>query len=229
MSDLTQIFGGAPFDPQTVEPAKEWEPVPPGLHPVLIRKAFMKPTKAGTGNYLQVEMDIVDGPAKGRKLIDRLNLDNPNKEAVTIAAKTLSALCRATEIIALSTDDQFVNQTTIALVKVDKENQNGITTYLTPQKAAEYTAKKASTPTIAGPPPATRVTPVQQPVQPPPVQQAVVQQPIQQPVVQPVQQPPAANPFGNPAATPSAQVGPPAAGDSQQTAPAGQPIWMQGK
>lgn len=261
MSDLTKIFGGVPFDPQSVEPAKEWEPVPPGLHPVLIRRAFMKRTKAGTGSYLQVEMDIVDGPAKGHKLVDRLNLDNPSEKAARIAAGTLSAICHSTGLVALSTEEQLINLTTIALVKIDKENQNDITTYLNQQQAAEYTAKKAGTPTIVGPPPATRVTPVQQvaPVQPPvqqvvqpsiqqqPVQQVVqplvqpiqqpVQQSVQQPLVQPVVQPvvqqqpvqQAAAVYGIPPATPGIQTGPPVAGDNQQLAPAGQPIWLQGK
>ena len=39
---------------------------------------------------------MLDGPYKGRKLFDRLNLVNANPVTVEIAQRTLSAICHAT-------------------------------------------------------------------------------------------------------------------------------------
>ena len=39
---------------------------------------------------------MLDGPYKGRKLFDRLNLVNANPQTVEIAQRTLSAICHAT-------------------------------------------------------------------------------------------------------------------------------------
>ena len=64
-----------------------------------------KPTKAGTGSYMQLTVEIIDGQHSGRKLIDRLNLNNPNKVAVDIAQRTLSSICRATGVMT-PTDSQ---------------------------------------------------------------------------------------------------------------------------
>ena len=43
-------------------------------------------SQAGTGSYLNLTFEILDGNYKGRKVWSRLNLDNPNQQAVQIAA-----------------------------------------------------------------------------------------------------------------------------------------------
>jgi hypothetical protein len=58
-----------------------------------------KATKAGTGSYLKLEIDIVEGPHKGRKLFDNLNLENQNKQAEDIAKATLANICRAVGVL----------------------------------------------------------------------------------------------------------------------------------
>jgi len=55
----------------------------------------MKPTKDGTGQYLECEFSVLDGPHKGRRLWTRLNLVNKNKQAVDIAERELAAICKA--------------------------------------------------------------------------------------------------------------------------------------
>jgi hypothetical protein len=59
----------------------------------------MKPTKAGDGEYLKLEIQIIDGPAKGRKIWHNLNLQNKNPTAVNIAKAELSAICRAVNVL----------------------------------------------------------------------------------------------------------------------------------
>lgn len=87
------------FDASTVEPTTPIEPVPAGKYAVMITESEMKPTKAGNGNYLQLTFEIIEGEYKGRLLWARLNLDNPNAQAVAIARAELSAICRAVGVM----------------------------------------------------------------------------------------------------------------------------------
>ena len=83
------------FNAATIEPAATYEPLPAGNYSAVIVESEEKPTKAMTGSYLQLGLEIVEGQYAGRKLIDRLNLNNPNQIAVDIAQRTLSAICHA--------------------------------------------------------------------------------------------------------------------------------------
>ena len=83
------------FDANTVEPNDSFDPLPNGDYLCIITASEMKPTKAGDGAYLEVELQVLDGPHQGRKLWDRLNLNNANETAVRIARGALSSICRA--------------------------------------------------------------------------------------------------------------------------------------
>ena len=87
------------FDATTVEPTTPIEPVPAGKYVAMITESEMKPTKAGTGQYLQLAFEVLEGDFKGRLLWARLNLDNPNAQAVAIARAELSAVCRAVGVM----------------------------------------------------------------------------------------------------------------------------------
>ena len=87
------------FDAQTVEPNDSFDPIPNGDYLCIITTSEMKPTKAGDGAYLELELQVIDGQYQGRKLWDRLNLNNANDTAVRIARGTLSAICRAVGVL----------------------------------------------------------------------------------------------------------------------------------
>ena len=83
------------FNADNIEPNTAFEPLPAGWYKAVITESEEKPTKAMTGSYLQLRIEVIDGPHKGRLVFDRLNLNNPNSTAVDIAQRTLSAICRA--------------------------------------------------------------------------------------------------------------------------------------
>ena len=83
------------FDAQSVEPTASYEPIPAGWYKAAFTESVEKPTKAQTGSYLQLTAEIIEGEHQGRKLIERLNLKNPNSTAVEIAQRTLSGICRS--------------------------------------------------------------------------------------------------------------------------------------
>lgn len=84
------------FNAAGVKPNTALEAIPTGIYPVMITSSEEKPTKAGTGSYIQIEMTIQGGEFAGRKVFDRLNTRNPNQQAVDIAYATLSAICHVT-------------------------------------------------------------------------------------------------------------------------------------
>lgn len=102
---------GAPlnFNAANVAPDEGRMTVPPGWYNTVISKSEMKPTSTGNGSYLQLELTILDGEHKGRKLFDRMNLNNPSATAVEIAQKRLSAYCHATNVINVSNSMQLHN------------------------------------------------------------------------------------------------------------------------
>ena len=98
---------GHTFDASTVEPTTPFEVFPPGKYLVQLVASEMRPTKDGTGQYLLLELDVLEGPYAGRKLFDRLNLVNANPDTVLMAQRTLSALCRAAGKMQVSNSEQL--------------------------------------------------------------------------------------------------------------------------
>ena len=87
------------FNAADVEPTAEYTPLPAGWYKAVFTASEEKPTKAQTGSYLQLTAEIIEGEHQGRKLIERLNLNNPNSTAVEIAQRTLSGICRAVGVM----------------------------------------------------------------------------------------------------------------------------------
>jgi hypothetical protein len=151
------------FDANNVEPSAPRELLPPGEYIVQIVESEMADTKNGSGQMLKLTMDIVDGQHTGRKLWDRLNLVNPNAQAVEIAQRTLSAICHATGQLQVHDSEQLHFKPMVAVVKVKpagldkqgvhREAQNEVGGY----KAAGGTQRPAAPPQrTAAPPPATK-------------------------------------------------------------------------
>lgn len=94
------------FDARTVQPWIGFELVPPGWAKVAIRKSNFKPNQAATGTFLELQYEILEGPAKGKSVLDRLNIQNPSTEAVEIAFRKLSAICHCTGVISITGQQQ---------------------------------------------------------------------------------------------------------------------------
>ncbi len=88
------------FNANDVDPAATFEPIPAGTYEALIIDSEMRTTRSGDGQFLELVFEVIAGPHKGRRLWARLNLTNANATAVAIAQAELSAICRATGIMA---------------------------------------------------------------------------------------------------------------------------------
>ena len=67
-----------------------------GEYAFQIVSSATKATKAGTGTMLVFELACVEPEQKGKRFTIRLNVANPNAQAVEIAMKDLSAICHVT-------------------------------------------------------------------------------------------------------------------------------------
>lgn len=81
------------------KPENGFDVLPAGTYTVKITDGEMKRNKKNTGQYLQVEMTIVEGEHRERKIFDRFNLDNPSREAVRIARGQFAALREAVGVL----------------------------------------------------------------------------------------------------------------------------------
>lgn len=81
------------FNLDEVAPADGFDVIPAGKYIGQIMKAELRATKAGTGQYVWLEQDILEGQYTGRKLWTTLNIINPSQGAVDIALRQLRALC----------------------------------------------------------------------------------------------------------------------------------------
>ena len=97
------------FNAANVEPSTPMDVLPKGKYLAMAIASELKPTKNGTGEYLQITFEVLDGQFKGRKIFERLNIRNSNKTAEDIAQRALSALCHAVGIIELEDSDQLHN------------------------------------------------------------------------------------------------------------------------
>ena len=113
------------FNANNVEPAAGFDPIPAGKYPAVITESEMKPNKAGTGSYLQLVFQIIEGECKNRLLWARLNLDNPNATAVQIARAELSAICRAVGVLAPADSTELHNLPLVIHVRCKKRVDTG--------------------------------------------------------------------------------------------------------
>jgi len=79
-------------------PADDFDTIPAGVYSAQIIQSEMKDTKAGTGQYLEMRIQVLDEPFTGRLVFERLNLINPNPTAVKIANRTLADICNAIDV-----------------------------------------------------------------------------------------------------------------------------------
>jgi len=89
-------FSNINFD--AVEAAPSFEPIPAGNYKCVITDHEQKPTKSQNGSYLQLKIEVIEGPYAGRIIFDRLNLINPNATAVEIATRTLKSIGAALQV-----------------------------------------------------------------------------------------------------------------------------------
>ena len=175
------------FDPNQYEPIKPFELIPGGWYGMHIVASEVKNTKAKDGQYLELEYEMLEAmhpDLKGRKVWDRLNMWNQNQQAVDIANRILSAICKAVGVTGEIKDTSVLHGKPIAVKIKVRPARDG---YDATNEVAGYKAMAeqftpgapVGAPTMTPPPPSQVAPPPQQ--QAPPQQQQVAPPPQGQP------------------------------------------------
>jgi hypothetical protein len=137
------------FDAAThvAAPAPERAPLPKGMYEVAVISSDLKTTQAGTGQYIELTLQVLDGPHGGRRIWDRLNISNPNKTAEDIAKRQLQMLCLAAGVTNLTDTEQLHDRPVLAEIDLDRKDpsRNRVMGY------AATSSKQASRPSPASP------------------------------------------------------------------------------
>ena len=103
-------FTAFSFDASQVQPAAPLEAIPAAFYNVAVTDGEIVPTKDGSGERLTLELTVLDGDFKGRKVFDGLNIKNKNPQAQEIAWQQLSAICHATGVLRLTDVQELYNK-----------------------------------------------------------------------------------------------------------------------
>lgn len=137
---------------QIEERSNNFGPLPAGDYEMMIVKSEHRATKKNDGHYLEFEMHVISGEHSGRRLWERLNLDNPNQKTVKIAEEMLAKLCMALGLDDVEDSEQLHDRPFIAEVGIDKKDdtRNVIWNYKPAMDVPA--AKPAATPAPAAAP-----------------------------------------------------------------------------
>ena len=144
------------FDASGIEPAAGYDVLPAGKYVAQIIESEMRVTSNGMGQFLWLMMDILEGPHKGRKVFDQLNLVNQNTTTVEIAQRALSAICHATGKLQVADSEELhlIPMTIQVTVKPPKNGygERNAIRYLVPAEGtpAAASAKSQPAPAAAG-------------------------------------------------------------------------------
>ena len=134
------------FDANNVEPVPSFDPIPAGQYLAMIVASEEKTSSKGN-QFLSLELEVLDGQYKGRKLWVNLNLSHPNPETVKFARTELASICRAIGVLKPTDSVQLHNLPMLITVKcVNRKDtgelQNRIKSYA-PKAAAQGQPQQA--------------------------------------------------------------------------------------
>lgn len=95
-----------PFNPDDVTDDREI--IAAGNYPAQIIESSLAETRTG-GTMLKLTWEILDGPAKGRRVWENLNIVNPNVQAEEIAKRSLKRICDAVGFKGVLTDSEVLH------------------------------------------------------------------------------------------------------------------------
>ena len=119
MADLNSYY--SPDD----EPNVGFDPLPIGKYLCVITNSVMKPTRNGAGEYLELELEVIEGPFKSRKIWDRLTLKHTNEMTVKIARGAFRQIRDATGVASPLNSIELHNLPMVVVVGLKKRNDTG--------------------------------------------------------------------------------------------------------
>lgn len=134
------------FDANKVEPTADFDPIPAGQYVAVITDSQMKPTKNGTGEYLEMTFQVIDGDYKNRLLWARLCLNHAKDITAKIARGHLAAICKAVGVLTPRDSAELHNLPLVVKVTLKKRTDTGELT----NEIKSFSARETRTTPVAG-------------------------------------------------------------------------------
>lgn len=98
--------------------------LPAGKYRVMITSVETKETRSGTGRYMRLKMQVLDGQYANWSTTDMINIENENKKAEEIGWQQLKKLVKAIwgEFPEEFTAEDLENQILVVTTKLDEYN-----------------------------------------------------------------------------------------------------------
>ena len=145
-NDISEALGGD-FDAESI-PIPSYEPIPAGWYAAEIDAAKVQDNNKNTGKLLYLEYVALNEPYAGRRVFQRINLSNPNAQAVEIGQRELAALSMACGITSLRDSAELLQKQIDIKLKVKKdegrEPENAVVGYRPLTDAAPAASKPAA-------------------------------------------------------------------------------------
>ena len=104
---------------------RDFEPIPAGLYTATVAGIDLRSTKAGTGQYLAVRLDVTGPTHEGRVLWTNLNIRNPNAKAEEIARQQLAAIMMAARVDLVQDTDVLIGASVGVKVSISEDATYG--------------------------------------------------------------------------------------------------------
>jgi len=102
---MSKLFEG--FSTVGESEMDDFEVIPAGTYTAMINKSEMKENKQKTGSFLNLHFKVTEGKFKDRMVFINLNLIHPNEQAVQIARKTLTSICKACGLVSIEETEEL--------------------------------------------------------------------------------------------------------------------------
>ena len=102
----------------------EFGAIPEGKYVIGITQTEEKTSKAGN-RYLNLQLQVLDGPHKNRVLFDIINLYHPDSDVREIAERTLKNICEAVRVLKPTSSEELHNIPLTAVVSMETDSQYG--------------------------------------------------------------------------------------------------------
>jgi hypothetical protein len=117
-------FLGQEFSRDELPSGGTFEPLPEGWYNATIVKAEVKTTKAGTGQFIELRMDVTGPTHQGRVIFCNLNINNPNPKAEEIGRQQLNQIMGALGLPTVRDSDQLIGGNVAVKVAIKVEGED---------------------------------------------------------------------------------------------------------
>jgi hypothetical protein len=131
---------------------QDFQPIPDGWYRVEVKKAELKATKDGNGQYINVQYSVMGPSHAGRVVFDIINVRNASAEAERIGLAGLKRLKLAVGLPSLTDTDQLVGRNLEIDVKTQKSADYGDKNVVKAYRSPEGSAMPAAVANASAPP-----------------------------------------------------------------------------